>query len=74
MIFMNFSERVHESPVQKYEYRLVAQCYYLKLHKRYHRNEITEPSGRRTPFLVRTTTAFNTSPFLLYHVELLLLR
>lgn len=39
MIFMNFSERSSRVTVQKYEYRLVALCYCLKLHKRYHRSE-----------------------------------
>ena len=62
MIFMNFSERSSRVTGPKYEYRLVALCYCLKL-QALPSKRMTDPSGRRTPFLVRTTTAFNTSPF-----------
>ena len=64
MIFMNFSERSSRVTGPKIRVPIGCSVLLFKITQALPSKRMTDPSGRRTPFLVRTTTAFNTSPFL----------
>ena len=63
MIFMNFSERSSRVTGPKIRVPIGCSVLLFKITQALPSKRMTDPSGRRTPFLVRTTTAFNTSPF-----------
>ena len=63
MIFMKFYHVVHVQLVQRYEYH-VDFYHHVMITAAFSSKRIYEPSLRRAPLFVRTTTALTTSPFL----------